>query len=698
MKNGSGPISFFTYYFLEKELLIPFVACYNMYRNGKVCYMFKKENNQDKWIIDNLRILAIDMIDAAGSGHPGIVLSAAPILYTLYSKHMNINVNDDKWMNRDRFVLSAGHGSALYYALLSMAGYTISIENLQQFRKLGSKTPGHPEYGLTPGVDMTTGPLGQGIASAVGMAIGERMLASTYNNRKSTIFDFYTYVLCSDGDLMEGISYEATSLAGKLKLGKLIVLYDSNDVSLDEKLDVTFQEDVLKRFEALGWHTQLVKDGENVQDIDKAIIRAKSVTDKPSLIQVKTILGKGTSVQGTPKAHGTPLSKEDITKLKESYNVRQIPFTVSKEATDNFRKMINDRCLKLFVEWNKIYTDYISESADAKKELDLIMHNNFKCDITKLPFEDELNMMGSMRIINGSIMNKISSAIPNLVGGAADLSSSTKTFLDQKGIFSPANYAGKNIYFGVREHAMGAIVNGLASIGFRPFCSTFLTFSDYMKPSIRLAAMMELPITYVFTHDSIDIGQDGPTHQPIEQLAMLRNIPGLRVFRPADAKEIIGAWNMILNHKGPSALVISRNDSVSLETTNPMGVFRGGYLVKKENGRLAGTIIATGNELPLALEVARALESKGLQLRVVSMPSIEVFFEQEKEYQSLLIPKAYKTFVIEAGSSMSWYPFVTDQQCLITIDEFGKSGKSEEVMDYFGFSVEKIINKIEKLL
>lgn len=661
--------------------------------------MFKKEVTNEKWIIDNMRVLAIDMIDAAGSGHPGIALGAAPMLYTLYAKHMNINTNDDKWINRDRFVMSAGHGSALLYSVLAMAGFNISMDNLQAFRKLGSKTPGHPEFGITPGVDMTTGPLGQGFASAVGMAIAERMLHSKYiiKKTKSSLFDYYTYVLCGDGDLMEGVAYEAASLAGKLKLGKLIVLYDSNDVSLDGTLDSSFNEDVLKRFEAMGWNTQFVKDGENVAEIDKAITKAKGVTDKPSIIQIKTVIGRGTSVQGTSKAHGSPLAKEDIMKLKESCDMRQIPFTVSKDATDDFKKMINERSINKYVEWNKVFAEYIASNANIKKEMDLILNNNLKIDLLKLDFMEELNSKDSLRAINGQIMNKISTLVPNMVGGNADLSSSTKATITG-GVFEPTHYDGRNIYYGVREHAMGAITNGLALSGLRPFASTFLVFSDYMKPAIRLAALMNLPTTYIFTHDGIDIGHDGPTHQPIEQLSMLRNIPNLKVFRPADAKEILGVWNYVLNHKNPSAIVLSRNETPAIPTTNPLGIEKGGYLIKKENGRLAGTIVATGSDVALALQVAIDLEQKGYNLRVVSMPSLEVFQQQEKEYQSLLIPAAYKTFVIERGTSSSWYSLVQDKNYLITIDQFGLSGSKEDVLDRFGFIVDSIKEKIGKLL
>jgi transketolase len=666
----------------------------------------KKETINDKKIIDNIRALSIDMIQNAGSGHPGIALGAAPMLYTLYTRHMNANPNDDKWINRDRFVMSAGHGSALLYATLMIAGFGISLDDLKLFRKIGSKTPGHPEYGVTPGIDITTGPLGQGFAAAVGMAMAERFLGNKYNKKKKAvfeqdknIFDHYTYVLCSDGDLMEGVSYEAASLAGTLRLNKLIVLYDSNNISLDGKTNLTFTEDVIKRFDALGWHTQFVKDGENVEEIDKAIMKAKR-TEKPSLIMIKTVIGRGSLLAGTNDIHGSVLNKDDVIQLKNSWGIRDIPFAVSKEAVDGFRSIFTARINKQYNDWNEKFRLYMEEATDeVKVEINLIHKKEQAIDLnlSKLIWQFDENMREPIRDTNGKIMNVIGNNMFNFIGGSADVASSTKTFLRDYPIYSYENYTGKNIYFGVREHAMGAIMNGLALSGFRVFGSTFLVFSDYMKPTIRLAALMNLPVIYVFSHDSVNIGQDGPTHQPIEQLAMLRSIPNLDVYRPADAREVVGAWNSILKSNNPCAMVVSRNEASLLKHTNMDNVERGAYMVRREVVRLSGTIIATGSEVETALIVAEQLYTRGIDLRVISMPCIERFIKQPVTYQEELLPVGYKTFVIEAGSSSGWHRFVYNDKYLITIDKFGSSGTEEEVLKHCEFDIETIIKKIEKL-
>lgn len=669
--------------------------------------MAKEVKNFDKKIIDNIKALAIDMIDVAGSGHPGIVLGAAPILYTLYAKHMNINTNDEKWMNRDRFVMSAGHGSALLYATLFAAGYNLTMEDLKAFRRLGSKTPGHPERGITPGVDMTTGPLGQGFAAAVGIAMAEKFLSTKYNEKKKglfeagkDLFDYNTYVLCSDGDLMEGVSYEAASLAGNYKLGKLIVLYDSNDVSLDGKTDLSFREDILKRFEAMGWHVSQIKDGNNIDEIDKAIARAKKVLDKPSIIEIKTIIGNGSLIAGTNEVHGKALTKDDITQLKEKLDVRAIPFSMSNDATQEFRNMITSRAGKKYSTWSETFKAYIESASDnVKFELSVLNkgQNVFDIDLPNTMWQFDPNMKEALRDTNGKVMNVIADKLFNFIGGNADLASSTKAFLTNYPVFNEASYKGRNIFFGVREHAMGAILNGLAVSGFRAFSGTFLAFSDYMKPAIRMAALMSLPVTYVFTHDSINIGSDGPTHQPIEQLAMLRSTPNLDVYRPADAKEIVGCWDTILKSNRPSAIVLSRNEAHLLKSTSMLEVSKGAYMVRKETVRLTGVIIATGSELNLALSVAEELYKNGIDLRVVSMPCMEKFLEQSQEYREGLIPVGYKTIVIEAGSSFGWYRFVYNDKYLMTIDRFGASGNKEEMLNAYDFTVDKLKTKIEKL-
>ena len=631
----------------------------------------------DREIVNNIKTLGIDMIDKAGSGHPGIVLSAAPIIYTLYAKHMNINVNDPLWENRDRFVLSAGHGSALLYATLYMAGF-LSLDDLKQFRHINSKTPGHPEYMVTNGVDMSTGPLGQGIASAVGMAIAGKELNQKYElprksklGKRQSLFDYHVYVLCGDGDLMEGISYEATSLAGSLKLNNLIVLYDSNDISLDGKIKGVFDDNIIDRFKALNWNTILVKDGTLISNIDKAIEEAKK-SDKPTLIQIKTILGDGSINENTNKVHGTLLDKDDITKLKLKLKIDPEEFYVDKEAKENFSKQINERSLKKYNLFNQLSIELNYSKLDNK------------IDLGHLVFES--NLKESLRVTNGKIMKEIERRLPNFIGGSADLSSSTKTIIS------------KNIYFGVREHAMGAILNGLALSGYHAFGSTFLVFSDYLKPSMRLSCLMNLPVTYIFTHDSINIGQDGPTHQPIEQLISLRSIPRMFVFRPADAKEIVGSWEYIINNKKPSCLVLSRNEVSLNKLTNARYVMYGGYIVRKEN-HLHAIIISTGSEVELSVKIADYLyETYKLDIRVVSMPNRELFLNQNKEYQESVIPKGYRTIVIEAGSKYGWEGFVYSDKYLITLDKFGCSGTSEEVLNEMDFSYDKILQKVIKLL
>ncbi|HIS91371.1 MAG TPA: transketolase [Candidatus Faecisoma merdavium] len=624
----------------------------------------------DNKIVNNIKSLGIDMINKAGSGHPGIVLSAASIIYTLYAKHMNVNIDDPLWENRDRFVLSAGHGSALLYATLYMAGF-LSLDDLKQFRHIDSKTPGHPEYGVTNGVDMSTGPLGQGIASAVGMAIAGKKLNKTYKSLKEqSLFDYNVYVLCGDGDLMEGISYEATSLAGSLKLNNLIVLYDSNDISLDGKTKGVFDDNIIDRFKALNWNTILVKDN-TVSNIDKAIKKAKK-SDRPTLIQIKTILGDGSINENTNKVHGSPLDKDDIAKLKLKLKINPEEFYVDLSMKEHFSKQISERSLKKYNLFKQL-----SKDLNYNKE-------EHKIDLSDLNFDS--NLKESLRVTNGKIMKEIEKQLPNFIGGSADLASSTKTIINN------------NINFGVREHAMGAILNGLALSNFYAFGSTFLVFSDYLKPSMRLSCLMNLPVTYIFTHDSINIGQDGPTHQPIEQLISLRSIPNMFVFRPADAKEIVGSWEYIINNKKPSCLVLSRNEVSLNKLTNAKSVMYGGYIVRKENN-LYATIISTGSEVELSIKIADYLyENYKLDIRVVSMPSRELFLSQSKEYQESIIPKGYRNIVIEAGSKYGWEGFVYSDKYLITLDRFGCSGTSDEVLNEMDFSYDKILQKIIKLL
>lgn len=659
----------------------------------------------DKDIINNIKSLSIDMIEKAGSGHPGIVLGAAPIIYTLFAKHMNISTNDSKWIGRDRFVLSAGHGSALLYATLFMAGYDLTIEDLKNFRRAGSKTPGHPEYGVTPGVDMSTGPLGQGIASAVGMAIGEKILENKYKFPKKSKFDkeralinYRIYALCGDGDLMEGINYEAASLAGTLNLNNLIILYDSNNITLDGTTDTTFKENVLERFKAMGWHTDFVKNGLLIDDIDKAIQKAKT-SGKPSIIEIRTIIGIGTSLAGSNEVHGKVLEQSDVEQLKKLLNIPSEPFYVNEEAMQSFRHMITQRSNLKYTEWSQNYRDYVAQQLKGDpKALKYLLHDDEQIDLIHRDWDFE-NQKEATRVTNGKIMNKIAPLYENFIGGSADVASSTKAYLTKYTDITPSNYSGRNIIFGVREHSMGAILNGLALSGFRVFGSTFLAFADYLKPAIRMSALMNLPVTYIFTHDSIMVGQDGPTHQPVEQLAMLRSIPNMRTFRPADGKEIVGCWNEIMNHKGTAAIILSRTDVEMLEHTDPSLVQKGAYIVKKENNLLHGIIIATGTEVGTAINIATELfQEHGLQIRVVSMPSQELFLKQDPKYQEEILPKTYRKIVIEAGSSYGWHRFVYNDNYIIAVDQFGISGTKDEVLKKCEFDYQSIKQKVEKLL
>lgn len=650
-------------------------------------------NEIETRIVDNLRALSIDVIDNANSGHPGIALGAAPIIYTLYSKHLKVNPKDPKWINRDRFILSAGHGSSLLYSTLYMAGYDISLEDLKNFRSLKSITPGHPEYGVTPGVDMSTGPLGQGIASSVGMAIGETYLRE-YFNKKDNIIDYYTYVLCSDGDLMEGVSYEALALAGTLKLNKLIVLYDSNKVCLDGNADCVFNIDVEKYFTSLNWNVLSV-NGEDILDIDSAIVKAKQ-SSLPTVIICNTTIGKGTKLEGTNSIHGSPLSKEEITNYKEHLGIRDIPFVVSGESVEEFRNMINNHSSNKYSEWQKKY-DALDET--IKKQLDKIRDNDLSLDNLDIDYEVTDNTMENLRESSSKVLNAIVDNNPLFIGGSSDLSSSILTKLKKYDDYNSDKHFGKNINYGVREHAMGAIMNGISLSGIRNYGSTYLAFSDYLKPAIRMASLMNLANVYIFSHDSITVGKDGPTHQPVEQLISLRSIPNLEVFRPNDANEMIGTYKYILaKQQGPSAIVLGRNSTSVKTNTSIVDVLKGAYIVKPEEKNISAIIISNGEDLDVALDVANNLQTKGFDIRVVSMPSIELFKEQKQEYKEKILPFGTKIFVIEASSSYSWYEFVYNEKYLITIDNFGYSGSKEDILNELGFTSDKISEKIENLL
>ena len=642
-------------------------------------------------IIGEIKSLGLDMIEEAGSGHPGIVLGAAPILYTLFLEHLRFAPEVPDFYNRDRFIMSAGHGSSLLYSVLYFAGYDISLDDLKSFRRLNSKTPGHPEYMKTPGVEMTTGPLGQGFATAVGCAIAEKHTASLINNKEKVI-DYNVYCLCGDGDLMEGVSYEAASLAGSLKLNNLIVLYDSNKITLDGKTENVFDEDIATRFESMNWNVLFTSD--SVEDINNALIKAKSA-DKPTLIEVITTIGKGSLLAGSNKVHSGPLGEEEISKIKTSLGVRDIPFTISNEALEEFRNYIKERNKDLIVDFD---TKLETLESDEVSLLNKLMDKDKSIKLTSLDYNKPDDNEELLRISAKKVLNSYATISPLIIGGNADVSSSTKMYLNELSPFSKDNYKGRNINFGVREHAMAAIANGLALAGYRPFVSTFLSFSDYLKPALRLSALMNLPVTYIFTHDSISIGQDGPTHQPVEQLVSLRAVPNLEVFRPADSNEVIGSFKTIFENNKPSCLILGRDKIKILETTSISAPSKGAYIVHNEERKLDGIIIATGEEVTLALSVMKLLKEKGYDLRVISMPSIERYNLLTVEEKEELFPVGAKKFVIEKGSSYSWYSFVYKDSYLFTLDKFGTSGTKEEVDSFYGFTKEEISLKIEALL
>ncbi len=645
--------------------------------------------------INNIKSLAIDMINEAQSGHSGIVLGAAPIIYDIYTRHLVFDNKNDKWINRDRFVMSCGHGSALLYSMLYMSGF-LSLDDLKNFRQISSKTPGHPELNITPGVDISTGLLGQGLASSVGIAIAERFLNKRYSYGKNSLIDHYTYVLCSDGDLMEGASYEACSIAGNLGLGKLIVLYDSNNVTLDGTTKETFKENVLDRFKAMNWDTHLVSDGTNLDLIDEQIEKAKQVKDKPSIIEVKTTIGLGTKNENTNLAHSYILTEEEITTLKEKLGIRDVPWTVLEEAYNYVKETIENRNIKIIEDYNKTLENVLPKvKENYKKEIENLLDNENPINITNIDLElkDNLSLREVSHLILTNIMNK-----NNLImTSSSDVATSTKTYINEFGDFTKDNYEGRNLLFGVREQAMGAILNGIALSNIRCFGSTFLTFSDFLKPSIRMAALMKLPIIYIFTHDSIMVGEDGPTHEPVEQLISLRSIPNVTLYRPGDANELFGSYkNALKNTSGPSIIVVSKEKIETSDKTSINDVEKGAYIVINYENNV-GTIIATGSELSLAIKISEELSKKQIYINVVSMPSIELYKKQDEKYKEKILPLTSKKAVIEFGSSYSWHEFVYNDKYLFTIDNFGYSGKKEDVLKKMNLTFEELTEKIEKI-
>ncbi len=647
----------------------------------------------DTRIINGIRNLGIDMIKSSGSGHPGVVLSMAPTFYTLFSKHLNFNKDDGNWINRDRLIVSAGHASALLYSTLFYAGYPITIEDLKKWRVRKCSLSGHPELNKKIGVEVTTGLLGDGFATSVGVAISEEYLRSILSRE---LINYYTYVFVSDGDLMEGVSYEAASLAGELKLDHLIVLYDSNKISLDGTTKGVFSEDIAKRFESMGWHVETVLNGEDYISIDKAILKSKNVNDKPSLIIINSILGIGTSIQGTNKVHSGPLSDDDMELVKDKMNMTKVPYHVSKDATIYFRESIDNRITGVYNNWVSKYNQITSHDEVKKNILDFL-ENNKKINIKNLQINFDVNMREDLRDTNFNLMNVIAKLNPLFIGGSADISKSTRAYIEDTKIFNE-DRNGRNIKFGVRERLMAGCLNGMALSGLRPFGSTFLAFSDYMKPSIRMSSMMNLPVVYIYTHDSVKIGPDGPTHQPVEQLGNLRSIPNMYVFRPGDVNELVASWDYITNKKVPSSLVICKENKGILKGTSIEGTLKGAYIVKKEEGRLSGIIISTGSELETAINLSDELDRFGIHIRVISMPCMEVFDLQDKEYKESLLPIGAKVIVLEASNDPKWNEFVYNKKYLLTINNYGISALKEEVMEYFDYDFDSLLERVEKLL
>ncbi|MBB6444168.1 transketolase [Bacillus benzoevorans] len=660
----------------------------------------------DSLAIASIRTLSIDAIEKANSGHPGMPMGSAPMAYTLWSRFMNHNPKNPQWFNRDRFVLSAGHGSMLLYSLLHLSGYDLSMEDLKQFRQWGSKTPGHPEFGHTAGIDATSGPLGQGIAMGVGMAMAERHLAAAYNKDNYPVVDHFTYSICGDGDLMEGVSAESASLAGHLKLGKLVVLYDSNDISLDGDLHQSFSESVENRFKAYGWQYIRVEDGNDLETIAKAIEEAKQDESRPTLIEVRTVIGYGSpNKSGKAASHGAPLGSDEVKLTKEAYNwTFEEDFHVPNEVYDRFKSLIVEQGEKKEKEWVELLNQYKNEYPELGQELQTAINGELPQGWSKdLPVYEEGKSLAS-RASSGEAINGIAKNLPSLFGGSADLAGSNKTTIKGSADFLPGSYEGRNIWFGVREFAMGAALNGMALHGgLKVFGGTFFVFSDYLRPAIRMAALMQLPVTYVFTHDSIAVGEDGPTHEPIEQLAALRAMPNLSVLRPADGNETAAAWKLAIESTNtPTALVLTRQDLPTITTSAQNaydGVSKGAYVIspaKKENADVL--LIASGSEVNLAIEAQGALEKDGISASVISMPSWDRFEKQTKEYKESVLPKSVKKrLAIEMGSSFGWHRYAGDEGDVLAIDQFGASAPGEKVIEEYGFTVENVTTRVKAL-
>ncbi|MGL6057616.1 MAG: transketolase [Culicoidibacterales bacterium] len=652
--------------------------------------------------INSIRTLGIDAIEKANSGHPGIVMGAAPMAYTLWSKTLTVNPNNPTWFNRDRFVLSAGHGSMLLYSLLHLTGFDVSIEDLKQFRQWDSKTPGHPEFGHTVGVDATTGPLGQGIAMAVGMALAEKHLAAKFNRGQFNVVDHYTYVLCGDGDFMEGVSAEASSFAGVHDLSKLIVLYDSNDICLDGNLDEAYTEQTRQRYDAYGWQTILVEDGTDVAAIAAAIEQAKADTKRPTLIEIKTVIGEGAPTKaGSNAAHGAPLGANEAAAAKVAYGWDHEPFSVPTAVYDHFQTTVKDRGIAANEAWDQLVADYAKAYPTEHATLMQAIQDELPADVFAAMEAIPAGTSQATRNSSQDAINAIATKLDCFLGGSADLAHSNMTVINGEGLLTPESMTNRNIQYGVREFAMAAIMNGMAlHKGLRVFGGTFFVFSDYLKAAMRLSALMHQPVTYVLTHDSIAVGEDGPTHEPIEQLAGLRAMPNMNVLRPADARETQGAWQVALQSQTtPTALVLTRQPLTVMETSSATEVAKGAYVIGREVERIDAIILATGSEVNLAMEAKAALFAEGIDVRVISMPSFELFNQQSADYRESVLPNAIRARVaIEMGASFGWHQYVGLDGSVIGIETFGASAPANIVIPAYGFNVDNVVTQVKAVI
>jgi transketolase len=651
--------------------------------------------------VNTIRTLSIDAVQKANSGHPGMPLGCAPLVYHLYRNVMKHNPSNPKWINRDRFVLSAGHGSMLLYSILHLCGYDISVEDVKSFRQWGSKTPGHPEYGHTPGVEVTSGPLGQGFANAVGMALARDYLASVFNENGYEIFNHFIFCLSSDGDLMEGISHEAASFAGHQKLGKLIYFYDDNGITIDGSTDLSFSDDVEKRFQSYNWNVYRINDVNNLDEVEEITNLAIQNSDKPVLIITKTVIGYGSpNKQNKSSAHGSPLGEDEVKLTKKNLDwIWEESFFIPEEVKHHFDE-VKENGIAFEKQWNDLLEGYYHKFPDKAILLKEFLKGNFESDWEyHLPlFNDSM----ATRQASGKVISALSQKIPFLIGGSADLSESNNTYVKEAGVFNSNNRKGRNIHYGVREHAMAAISNGIAlHSGLIPYCGTFLIFSDYLRPALRLSALMGIKVIYVFTHDSIGLGEDGPTHQPIEQLASLRAIPNLVVIRPADANEVTEAWRFAIKHKGgPVAIVLSRQKIKTIDRTvfsHQEGLQKGAYILK-DSEKIDLIILATGSEVELGLAASEELEKHNLGVRVVSFPSWEIFESQDESYKKFVLPdNVKKRIVIEAGRRLGWEKYIGSDGTALTIEKFGASAPEKALFENYGFTVENIVNQALKL-